>query len=193
MTRIRIHPSTTPSLPALQQSVRGGAGLRAFGVGVGHHPGWAQAALVWLLLALVLVPTLGRLHQVIHANTLPGARTVQTVATAQAARDAQVVALLQRNALLPQPAIADVAPEAQPGHAHSGDPIHSSLLDRLVDHHTPVDCLLLDQLALGDALHSAIVALATPVPAQALLAHRPASAAARHVALFQARGPPAVG
>ncbi|MNT37609.1 hypothetical protein D3C72_1737520 [compost metagenome] len=80
-------------------------------------------------------------------------------------------------------------PEAvhnHPAHAHN-------LLDVLLAHHAPVDCLLLDQLALGDALHSAPAALATSVPAQAPRVHSAATAAVRHVALFQARGPPALG
>ncbi|MBX9831633.1 MAG: hypothetical protein K2X78_01125 [Burkholderiaceae bacterium] len=133
----------------------------------------AQAALVWLLLALVVVPTLGRLHQVMHAPAL------------------------QVHALSPAAAFADAgAPTAQTndptaGHNH---PAHAhNLLDGLLANHAPVDCLLLDQLALGDALHSAPTALAAQVPAQAPLGHPTATVAARHVALFQARGPPLRG
>lgn len=116
-----------------------------------------------------MVPSLGRLHQVMHAPAL------------------------QAHALSPAAAGAGAPITA----AHTGESSHTAhaqgLLDLLLAHHAPVDCLLLDQLALGDALHSAPTALAAPAPAQAPLVHPAATAAARHVALFQARGPPAVG
>ena len=125
---------------------------------------------MWLLLALVVVPSLGRLHQVMHAPAL--------------------------QAHAPSPAAGSAGAPATTA-AHSGASSHrphaQGLLDLLLAHHAPVDCLLLDQLALGDALHSAPTALAAPTPAQAPLVHPAATAAARHVALFQARGPPAVG
>jgi hypothetical protein len=156
---------------------------------------WTQAALVWLLLALVVVPTLGRLHQVLHAKALPGAPTAQAMAPAVQA--AQGLALLAGHALSIPTADPGGKATEQTAHAHrhqnpTGDHAHS-LLDRLLGHHAPVDCLLLDQLALGDALHSAPTALAALVLAHAPAAHRPPSAAARHVALFHARGPPAAG
>lgn len=82
-------------------------------------------------------------------------------------------------------------------HAHSNtkaatDAEHShGLLAQLLAGHAPADCLLLDQLALGDALHSAPLALpeATPALAQP---HPPAGRTTLpHTALFMARGPPA--
>ena len=86
---------------------------------------------MWLLLALVVVPSLGRLHQVMHAPAL------------------------QAHALSPAAAGAGAPITA----AHTGESSHTAhaqgLLDLLLAHHAPVDCLLLDQLALGDALHSA--------------------------------------
>ena len=122
---------------------------------------------MWLLLALVVVPSLGRLHQVMHAPAL------------------------QAHALSPAAEGAGAPITA----AHTGESSHTAhaqgLLDLLLAHHAPVDCLLLDQLALGDALHSAPQALpeAGPPPAPPL----PAAGRTRalHVTLFQARGPPA--
>ncbi|MFT4241878.1 MAG: hypothetical protein QM569_06315, partial [Acidovorax sp.] len=91
---------------------------------------WHRLALAWLVLALVAVPTVGRLHQVVHANAL-------------------------------QQMHAGHAPAA----THQADPHPQGLLQQLVAGHTPVDCLLLDQLALGDALHGAPLALpATAAP-----------------------------
>ena len=81
------------------------------------------------------------------------------------------------------------------GHTHIIDTAsaeHShGLIAQLVAGHAPADCLLLDQLALGDALHSAPLALpeATPTLAQP---HPPAGRTTLpHTALFLARGPPA--
>lgn len=178
MTRARtqLHAPTARLASVQAPAVaRRKAGLRAPGTpGTsgpcgGRYTHWAQAALVWLLLALVVVPSLGRLHQVMHAPAL------------------------QAHALSPAAAGAGAPITA----AHTGESSHTAhaqgLLDLLLAHHAPVDCLLLDQLALGDALHSAPTALAAPAPAQAPLVHPAATAAARHVALFQARGPPAVG
>ena len=143
---------------------------------------------MWLLLALVVVPTLGRLHQVMHAPALQVHALLpsDTPAYAGASHGNGNHGFSAADALAEQTG----APAA--GHHHP-DHAHFSLLDVLLAHHAPVDCLLLDQLALGDALHSATQALATPVPAQAPLVHRAATAAARHVAHFQARGPPALG
>ena len=58
--------------------------------------------------------------------------------------------------------------------------------------HSLVDCLLLDQLALGDALHSASVVLLPPSPAPAPVAAHAHGVQARPAALFQARAPPSV-
>ncbi|MFN7153905.1 MAG: hypothetical protein ACK4OE_09435 [Acidovorax sp.] len=180
MTRARAHPPAATAQLALPQASARRAGLGALFHGQTSRQLWAQAALVWLLLALVVVPTLGRLHQVMHAP------------------------VQQTHALSASHALAFAEPGAgadtSAGHAHThGDTADEpaahahSLLDALLAHHAPVDCLLLDQLALGDALHSAPAALAAPVTAQAPLVHPAATAAARHVALFHARGPPVVG
>ena len=154
MTRALLRPQYLPS-----------AALRSVVV--------RRVALAWLLLALVVVPTLGRLHQVVHGGALDQAHA----------------GLLAAPPSLPGQTAWDPAPNARSA-ATTG---HSLWLPYLLAHHAPVDCLLLDQLALGDALHSAPTALAAPTPAQAPLVHPAATAAARHVALFQARGPPAVG
>jgi hypothetical protein len=133
----------------------------------------AQAALAWLLLALVVVPTLGRLHQVEHAGALEQMRAGHAVQA-----DAH-----HRLAAASLAADEDAAPSTEADHTHG-------LLSLLLAPHAAVDCLLLDQLALGDALHSAPQALPTLVPAQAPPVQHAGRSAAPHVALFQARGPP---
>ena len=97
----------------------------------------ARAALVWLLLALVIAPTVGRLHEVAHGGR---SNTVH----------------------------AGPAPQAAAHHggvagAHAAD-TGTGLLQALWGDHAAPDCLLLDQLALGDALHSAPMALPAVVP-----------------------------
>jgi hypothetical protein len=137
----------------------------------------AQAALAWLLLALVVAPTVGRVHQVEHAGEL-----AQMRAGHAAAQPKPVVAF---------PVQQDSAPAAaEGGHAHqlAG---HPGLLSLLLAPHAPVDCLLLDQLALGEALHSLPEALPPPAPAQAPQVAHAGRTTAPHRALFQARGPPA--
>lgn len=131
----------------------------------------AQAALVWLLLALVAVPTLGRLHQLEHAGALEQLRAGQAVQRAQQAANTAAVA------------------DANPAH---GAGAHHGWLALLLAPHTPVDCLLLDQLALGDALYTASSALPPSAPPLAPAASHAGRSATPHVALFQARGPPAV-
>lgn len=109
------------------------------------------AALLWLLLALVWAPTLGRMHQVVHSG--------------------------------------------QGAHAHAEHAVAPSggasqfLLPLLADH-TPVDCLLLDQLSLADAALGAAQALPPPLPAALPAPWHATGTAPRHVALFHARGPP---
>jgi len=117
----------------------------------------AWAALAWLVLALVAAPTLGRLHQVVHADALERIQAGRLVAGAE----------------------SPPAPSSVGG-----------LLLQLVGSHSSADCLLLDQLALGDALHSAPPALPPAMPVQAPLPPHAGRATAPHVALFQARGPP---
>lgn len=118
----------------------------------------AHAALVWLVLALAWVPTIGRLHQIAHA---------QPLAQIHAGHGA--------------PAAVEHASAHAPG-----------LLGGFLSSHSLVDCLLLDQLALGDALHGTAPVLLPPSPAFAPVAVHAERVQARHVALFQARGPPAV-
>ncbi len=115
-------------------------------------------ALLWLLLALVWVPSLGRMHQVAHALPLAGVHA---------------------------------------GHGHDEGHAHdstahgaSTLLPPLLAQHAPVDCLLLDQLALADAALGAPQALAPPPPAAPPAPWRATGTAPRHVVLFHARGPP---
>lgn len=119
----------------------------------------AHAALVWLVLALAWVPTLGRLHQIAHAQPL-----AQTHAGHGAPAAQEQVAAAQA----------------------------TEVLGGFLPNHSRVDCLLLDQLALGDALHGSAPVLLPPSPALAPVAVHAERVLARHVALFQARGPPAL-
>ena len=111
------------------------------------------AALLWLLLALVWVPSMGRWHQVAHALPL---------AQVHAGHGAAVAPAVATSAFLP-PLLAD---------------------------HGLADCLLLDQLALADAAPSASPVLLPPAPVVAPAPLPARGVAQRHVALFQARGPP---
>lgn len=138
----------------------------------------AQAALAWLLLALVVVPTLGRLHQVEHAGALEQMR-----AGHDGVQGRQQGAAHHGLAAVSMAEAGDTATSTEADHTHG-------LLSLLLVPHAAVDCLLLDQLALGDALHSAPQALPTLVPAQAPSVQHVGRSAAPHVALFQARGPP---
>ena len=144
MTRHCFGP-LQPRLPALPRGAGQGAPARW----------WAHLALVWLVLALVAAPSLGRLHQVVHGDALD-----------------RVQGHIH---------ITDTA-SAEHGHG---------LLAQLVAGHAPTDCLLLDQLALGDALHSAPLALPEAAPAQAQPHPLAGRATLPHTALFLARGPPA--
>jgi hypothetical protein len=161
----RPRPATRP------HALRGaGQGARGRGRGSSRLPSQVvQLALAWLLLALVAVPTLGRLHQVAHGGTLDQVRAGQALSSAASA--------------------ASVAPGAAASAGGQGHG-HGLLLPLLLGHHAPVDCLVLDQLALGDALHSASLALPHAVPAQAPSTAPAGRVAVSHVALFQARGPP---
>ena len=144
-----------------------------------HGP--AQAALAWLLLALAVVPTLGRLHEVVHASALELAHVGHPHAHGQGSQ----AAALQVAASLGAPSAAPGAREDKPG----GQP--AGLLALLAgDSHTPADCLLLDQLALGDALHADPPALPPSLVVAAPPAVQVAGQWAVHVALFHARGPP---
>ncbi|RZJ49589.1 MAG: hypothetical protein EON49_26850 [Acidovorax sp.] len=153
--------------------------------GVGRWAGRLQTqalvrlALAWLLLALVTVPTLGKLHQVAHFGALDRVHAGQSLAHS--------AALASSLPFASEAAATDTrtADATLPAAAHS-----HGLLSLLLGQHAPVDCLLLDQLALGDALHSATLALPDAVPAHTPPADHALRTAASHVALFQARGPP---
>lgn len=113
-------------------------------------------ALAWLLLALVAVPTLGRLHGAAHPA--PPLRAAPAQPTAAALHDAP-----------------------------------AEWLHQLLPDHTPADCQLLDQLALAETAPT--TPQSAPLPercTQAAPLHTP-STAPRHVAQFQARGPPQRG
>ena len=73
---------------------------------------------------------------------------------------------------------------------NTAHPPGHGVFDRLLGAHTAADCQLLDQLALGHALHAVGVALPPLVPALAPPVHQADAIGALAVAQFQARGPP---
>ena len=81
------------------------------------------AALLWLLLALVWVPSLGRWHQVAHAQPLAQVHAGHGAAVAPAAATSAFLPPLRANhsladrLLLDQLALADAAPSAPPAMA----------------------------------------------------------------------------
>ncbi|MCZ8092140.1 MAG: hypothetical protein O9331_01505 [Acidovorax sp.] len=131
---------------------------------------WNAAWLAGLLLALVLVPALGRVHQALHSTAhlpLQVGRVAPAVGTTSQAH-------------------AHASAQGLPA------PVASKALAALVPTHASgAECLLLDQLALADVL----LALAWGVPASHATHSAPVGwtqhAFARHRALFQARAPPA--
>lgn len=151
-----------------------------------------QVALAWMLLALVAVPTLGRLHQVAHGGALDQMHAGQARVQSGALLAASVVSSASAQ---PASTAGDAAAQAisyagSPVDGHDHDHGPAQWLPLLLAGHAPADCLLLDQLALGDTLHSAPLVLPPGVPAQALPTHHAERTGATHVALFQARAPP---
>lgn len=126
----------------------------------------AHLALAWLLLALAVVPAVGRLHQVVHA---------QGIDLAHAGNAGKNHIHLGSSA---------------PGTRVAGQEHVHGFPGSLIASHSPADCLLLDQLALGDASPGVLVVLQAMVPALAPSMPHAAPFAQRHAALFQARGPP---
>lgn len=139
-----------------------------------------RAALAWLLLALVLVSTVGQLHKVLHF--------------AQHAGPAELVAAQHAREPDARGAGAALGAEAagaiSPGAAAEEEDF-SQALRRLLPQHTTADCELLDQLALGQALHAAALALPAALPPGAPALPCRVAPVARHAAVFFARGPPA--
>lgn len=151
MTRALLHPQYLPSAALRSAVVR-------------------RVAMAWLLLALVVVPTLGRLHHLVHGGAL----------------DQVQAGLLAAPSSLPGQQAWDAASTAQSA-ATTG---HRLWLPYLLAHHAPVDCLLLDQLALGDALHATPLAMPAGDAPQPPPLHAPGRASTPYIALFHARGPP---
>lgn len=91
------------------------------------------------------------------------------------------------------PAQAHNAAGAAAGGNHAHSPAVAFTSSFLADH-APVDCLLLDQLALGDASPGgAVQVLPGEAPAQTPRTRPAQHPPAQPFAPFQARGPPAAG
>lgn len=195
MSRLSINsPTALAGQAPLRSRPRARARARAAAAfGVARHwagPGLrvvgAHAALVWLLLALVVAPTLGRLHQVTHGSTLDQVHAGQVLLALQAPTQAQAQA---EGLGLPTPARPPTLATA-PAEPAGAAPASPGLFDLLAGHHSAADCLLLDQLALGDALVSIPMVVPAPVLAQAPPAPPADRVGVRHITLFHARGPP---
>ena len=129
---------------------------------------WQMFWLASLLLALAWVPTLGRVHQVLHSGD---------------------------HRAMPIHGLAHAGHAADSAHPHASAqaaPAAAGLIESLLPAHTSgLDCLLLDQLALADGL----LASAPGLPAVPSTHHAPVGLVQHgwvlHRALFQARAPPA--
>lgn len=87
-------------------------------------------------------------------------------------------------------AVAHAAPHL---HDREHEHEHGGWLDHLWAHPAEgagVDCLLLDQTALGDVLYAPPLALPAVVPAPPPTLHRVCGPSGQRLAQFQARGPP---
>ena len=129
---------------------------------------WQMFWLACLLLALALVPTLGRVHQALHSGD-------------------------HRAALIHGFVHAGHTADAAHPHANAqAAPAAAALIESLLPaHNSGLDCLLLDQLALADGL----LAPAPGLPVAPSTHHAPVGLVQHgwvlHRALFQARAPPA--
>lgn len=127
---------------------------------------WQMFWLASLLLALAWVPTLGRVHQVLHSGD---------------------------HRAMPIHGLAHAGHAADSAHPHaSAQAAPAALIAALLPAHTSgLDCLLLDQLALADGL----LASAPGLPVAPSTHHAPVCSVQHgwvlHRALFQARAPPA--
>ena len=153
--------------------------------------GWEsvrRAALAWLLLALVLVPTVGQLHKVLHLAPHAGQGRAMAVLRAHGL-DVRGTAAGAVGAIGVE-AGAEAQGALSPGAAAASEKDFSQGLRRLLPQHTAADCELLDQLALGQALHAAALVLPTALPPGAPAARPLVGRVVRHVAAFRARAPP---
>ena len=129
---------------------------------------WQVVWLACLLLALAWVPTLGRVHQVLHSGD---------------------------HRAMPIHGLAHAGHAADSAHPHASAqaaPAAAALIAALLPAHiSGLDCLLLDQLALADGL----LAPALGLPATPCTHHAPMGLLQHgwvlHRALFQVRAPPA--
>lgn len=126
----------------------------------------ALCALVW---ALVLGPSLARWHEALHGHGSAPAVAALTVASTATTTASSVTA--------PSAEVAAVASER-------------GFLQRLFSGHARADCWLLDQATLGYALPCTALSLPAVVLPQAAPWGTATGVAQRHVAHFQARGPP---
>ena len=121
-----------------------------------------QVAMWALVWALLIAPTIGRWHEAVHGDGSAHGSRAET-------------------ALVVASGVGDQARAQAPG----------NFLEHLFSGHARSDCVLLDQATLGYALPSTGMALPAAEPQTCALPAPPERAVRRHVALFQARGPPA--
>lgn len=132
-----------------------------------------SGALVWLLvLALLLVQTLGLLHGTVHGATHGWAQGSSLHAAIGGGR-----LTVRSDSLARQPAVSAV-------------PANNWFMAVFSSHTSDADCRLYDQASHGSAaLHVTTVALPVLLPSSAVAIFA-GEALARWAALFDARGPP---
>ncbi|QNP48926.1 hypothetical protein [Diaphorobacter aerolatus] len=126
-----------------------------------------RLGMCWLMLALVLSPALGLVHQVAH-----GAGS-----SSHASMGGTSPAALEQGLETPH-ASASIADQTL------------GAMQQLFGAHTKAECVLLDQIALGHALVAHVPVLAEPLPEATPLAELSAEPLGQHAAPFRARGPP---
>ena len=119
----------------------------------------------WLVLALVLSPALGLVHQVVHGAGLGAGSAIAQQASAG----------------------IELAHVAKPSAQHALDTIHA-----LFAGHGKADCVLLDQIALAHALLAKALPLFQPLPTAAPVFDASTDVAQERVSPFHPRGPPAL-
>lgn len=121
-----------------------------------------RLAYAGLLLALVLAPLLGRLHQLAHAGQ--GRVAIALASTAIDAGAEPTASISAQDSI--------------------------GFLESLFHEHGSSDCLLLDMLSAGDGLVDALPVLSAIAPGSVLARLQTECCFCQHVSQFQARGPP---
>lgn len=116
--------------------------------------------LCWLLLGLVLAPTLGLVHGVLHGGV--------------------------DHTAIPHSHATSGMEDNKQSASQGGE----GVVERLLPAHDAADCRLYDQQAHGDMVPGVVLLVLPHMPIGFVLRHQAGQAMGRFVALFDARGPP---